>query len=223
MKKYLKYIIMIALLVPLDQGIKLAISRFYTFDSDPSEFVGGFHIHPMINYDTYVALSGKAAQTGQGIGFWIGVYALQLCCVMLLVLAFYYMTCAVSAIVKRKKMPVLFSVGASLMVAITMNRILDLVLRKGALDYLCYSKLEHMEANGVVRHMSHHLTFDLTDLYALITVVLVAIYALRQFFTFIWLNMHKEQEKEFTQELKRRVKAFFKKPIGLMGEKADAS
>lgn len=206
MKKYLKYIIIIALLVLFDQGAKLAVTHFYTFEGDPMQVVNTIHIHPEINPETSFAdLTDMVS----------------ILCMVLFSLALIYLMYAAIVIAKRRAYPGLVRTLFVLFPALFINRVLDLLIWHGTLDYICVSWLQHIEENGVADHAVCHQMFDLTDLYLTVAFLLFVVYLILFVATCIRLGRNKEQEKEFIQEFKRRVKAFFKKPIGLLGEKTD--
>lgn len=209
MKKAWKYLLLLLLLILLDQGVKLAIDRFYTADGDPMQTIG-VHLHPEVNGETLLRAQTRAEQTGLPVPFWAaltiagkGILALFAMCFV----CFAYLALKTANI---RAYPRLAGFISGFTLASTLCSIFDDLFRGGSLDWLCVSRVVHVSDQ---RHDIAHFIFDLKDLYLLLVVIAAILFFLLTCVGMARFGKDKEAEAEWKKAFPVQLKAFLRHPI----------
>lgn len=209
MRKRWKYMLFLLLLLLLDQGVKLAIHRFYTPDGDLMRTVG-VHLHPEVNGKSLLLAEERAAQTGLPAPFWMAVSLAGKCGLMLLSLAFVGVGYVALTSANLRAYPRLAGCISALTCAGTLCSIIDDLSRGGSLDWFCVSRSIHL---GEQRHDIAHFIFDLKDFYVFLAVIATILFFLLACAGMIRFGRDKEAEAAWKKAFPARLMDFARHPI----------
>lgn len=219
MKKFLKtcggIFLLVFFLVLLDQGAKLAIDRFYTYDADAlMQVKNTVHLHPKVNFETPNQLADKAEHSGIPLLFWkiADVAVLGFLAVSLIGLI-WFLSKILSKItvLTGAKPPTRFSRAlVGLAAAAAVSGECDRLFWDGTHDFLCVSRT-YFDDRG--KEMILHEVRDLKDCYLDLLVVLLAVFLLLTVWKILKLSKDKDAFREFEKSLKELLKHPFCKKI----------
>lgn len=204
-----KYLLLILLLILLDQGVKLAIDRFYTVDGDPMQTVS-VHLHPEVNGEDLLQAEARAEQTGLPLPFWMAVNIAGKGILALLAMFFICFAHVALKTANIRAYPRLVGFISGFTFAGTLCSILDDLLRGGSLDWFCVSRVVHVNDQ---RHDIAHFIFDLKDVYLLIVMLTVILFFLLACVGMIRFGRDKQAEAAWKKAFPGQLKAFLKHPI----------
>ena len=209
MKKVWKYLLLILLLILLDQGVKLAIDRFYRLDGDPMQAVG-VHLHPEVNGENLLQAEARAEQTGLPVPFWMAVNMFGK--VFWASLALFFVCFAYVALktANIRAYPRLLGFISAFTFAGTLCSILDDLFWGGSLDWFCVSRVVHVSDQ---RHDIAHFILDLKDVYLLAVVLAVMLFFLLACVGMIRFGRDKQAEAAWKKVFPGQLKTFLKHPI----------
>lgn len=212
MRKAWKYLLLILLLILLDQGVKLAIDRFYTADGDPMQAVG-VHLHPEVNGENALRAETRAEQTGLPAPFWMAVNLFEKIFLALLALFFVCVAYVAMRTANIRAYPRLAGLICAFTFAGVFCGILDDLFWGGSLDWFCVSRVVHVSDQ---RHDLAHFILDWKDVYLFFVVIAVSLFFLLACVGMTRFGRNKEAEAAWKKAFPAQLKAFLRHPIRFM-------
>ncbi len=162
MKKWVKYVVIVLMLVALDQGGKLLVDKYFVPGEDLSKVFDTVHIHPVINDENITNMKAKSLETGKSVGYYLLLDTLERIGLVGAMVAAVILILRVSEKRGLKSYPVLGKAIILLSIAVGVCGILDTVVWRGTLDFICVC-WKSVDSSGM--EIIIHKSADIKDFY----------------------------------------------------------